>query len=396
MIYLSELLNKKIYLDKNVYGEMVDFAVLAGSTIPSVSKIVVKKRGKKTTISPSFLSIKKHGAILASEKVPFLPYDERDFYLNEDLLDKQVIDMDDKRVVRVNDILMENSGELKVVGIDVGASGIIRRLGLSKLLRVEAKILPWQMIEAFDYQTGNIKISLSESKLSKMHPSEIADILEDLGTRERQAMVEQLEAEQAAEAIEEADFRTRGAILKGLPKAVLKRVVEKMHVADVAGIFFKLNPLRIREILNLMGEERAEKVERLLDFGNDTAGVNMRTGFVSFDGNTTVKEAYNSLYKDTPKPEVIIVTNGNQKFVGTINVKDILDIDSLAQLKDIVSERKFVYPTADFNQVISLFGRYNLRVLPVLDKETKKPIGAITAGIVLSKIEERTKQNELI
>lgn len=395
MVYLSQLLNKKVYLDKKVYGEMTDFAVLAGSTTPSVSKIVVKKNGKKTTISPSFLSIKKKGAILASDKVPFLPYDEGDFYLNEDLLDKQVIDMDDKRVVRVNDVLMEDSGELKVVGIDVGVGGILRRLGLEKLFKVNPKILPWQMIEAFDYQTGNVKISLSENKLSKMHPSEIADILEELGSRERQGMVERLEAEKAAEAIEEADFRTRGAILKELPKAMLKKVVAKMHVADIAGIFFRLNPLRITEILNLLGEERARKVERLLDFGLDTAGVAMRTGFVSFDGNTTVKEAYNKLYKDTPKPEAIVVTNGNQKLVGTVRVKDILDIDSLALLKDVVSERKFVYPTTDFNQIISLFGRYNLRVLPVIDKD-KKPIGVITAGIVLSKIEEKTKQDEFI
>lgn len=395
MVYLSELLNKKVYLERKVYGEMVDFAVLAGSTSPSVSKIVIKKKGKKTTISPTFISIKKRGAVLASEKVPFLPYDERDFYLNEDLLDKQVIDMDDKRVVRVNDILLESNGELKVVGIDVGFSGILRRLGLERLVKTQPKILPWEMIEAFDYQTGNVKISLSENKLTKMHPSEIADILEELGTRERQGMMGQLEAEQAAEAIEEADFRTRGAILKELPKAILKNVVTKMHTADIAGIFFKLNPLRIREILSLIGEERAQKVERLIDFGSDTAGVTMRTGFISFDGNITVKEAYNSLYKDTPKPEAIVVTNGKGKLVGTVRVKDLLDIDSLALLKDIVSDRKFVFPTTDFNQIISLFGRYNLRVLPVVDKE-KKPIGVVTAGIVLSKIEERTKKDEFI
>ena len=150
--------------------------------------------------------------------------------------------------------------------------------------------------------------------------------------------------------------------------------------------------IKIKEILGFIGTERAQKVERLLDFGNDKAGGLMRTGFISFDGNITVKEAYNSLYKNTPKPEAILVTNGNQRIVGTIRVKDILDVDSLAILKDIVGDRKFVYPDSDFNQIISLFGRYNLRVLPVVDKD-KKPIGVITAGIVLSKIEERIKEN---
>jgi Mg/Co/Ni transporter MgtE len=113
------------------------------------------------------------------------------------------------------------------------------------------------------------------------------------------------------------------------------------------------------------------------------------------DGNTTVKETFNTLYKLVPKPEAIVVTNGNEKLVGIIYTKDILDSDSLAMLKDIVTERKFVAPETDFNQVISLFGRYNLRALPVVDKD-KKPIGVITAGIVLSRIEERTQSNEVI
>jgi CBS domain-containing protein len=393
-MYLSELLGKKVYLNKKVYGEMVDFAVLAGSTVPSVSKIVIKRKGKKTTISPSFISIKKNGAILSSDKVPFLPYDERDFYLNEDLLDKQVIDMNDKRVVRVNDVLMEANGELKVVGIDVGASGILRRLGLSKLIKMEPKILPWQMIEAFDYKTGNIKISLSETKLNSLHPSDIADILEDLGSKERKGMVESLEAKTVAKAIEEADERTKEVILEELPKPVLAKVVEKMHVADIAEVFYKINPLKIKEILSFIGKERAEKVKKLLDFGSDKAGGFMRTDFVSFDGNMTVKEAYNLLYKNTPKPEAIVVTNGNNRYIGTIYVKDILDMDSLAQLKDIVTERKFVYPQTDLNKVIALFGRYNLRLLPVIDHD-KKTIGVITAGIVLSKIEEKIKEDEL-
>lgn len=393
MVYLSQLLGKKVYYNRKVYGEMVDFAVLESSSNPSISKVVVKKKGKKFTISPSAMKIKKFGALLTSDKVPFLPYDERDFYLNEDLLDKQVIDIDGKRLVRVNDVLLEDTTNLKVVGIDVGFAGILRRLGVKDFINTKPKILPWQMIEAFDYNTGNVKISLTESKINKMHPSEIADILEELGSKERKGIVESLEAGHAAKAIEEADFRTQEAILEELSASVLKKVVNKMHVADIAELFYKVNPLRIREILKLLGTERAQKVERLIDFGNDRAGGVMRTGFVSFDGNTTVKEAYNSLYKTAPKPEAILVTNGNEKLVGIIYVKDILDIDSLALLKDIVEDKKFVYPDVDFNHVIKLFGQYNLRVLPVVDKE-KKPIGVITAGIVLSKIEEQTRENE--
>lgn len=395
MIYLSDLLNKKVYFDRKVFGEMVDFAVQERTPNPSVSKVVIKKMGKKLTISPSFLAIKHNFAILTDDKAPILPFDEGDFYLNEDLLDKQVIDVNDKRLVRVNDIVFESEQELKVIGIDIGAAGILRRLGIRKFINIGPKILPWQMIEAFDYQTGNIKINMTQHRLESMHPSELADILEDLGTKERQGVVESLDAKKAARAIENADFKTQEAILEEIPASVLERVVEKMHVSKIAELFYKVNPLKIKEILKFMGSDKAQRVEKLLDFGADTAGAAMRTGFISLDGDKTVKEAFNTLYKLLPKPEAIIVTNGNEKLVGVIYTKDLLDSDSLTILKDIVTERKFVVPEADFNQVISLFGRYNLRTLPVVDKD-KKPIGVITAGIVLSRIEERTQTNEIV
>jgi CBS domain-containing protein len=395
MIYLSQLLNQKVYYEHKLFGKMVDFAVLQSTPNPSVSKVVLKKGKTKLTISPSFLSFKRNSAILTDAKAPLLPFDEGDFYLNEDLLDKQVIDVDGKRLVRVNDIMFENNGELKVVGIDIGAAGIIRRLGLSKVFTVEPKILPWQMIEAFDYQTGNVKLSLTQNRLETMHPSELADILEDLGSRERRGVVESLEAKKAAMAIEEADFRTRDAILEELSSSALGRVVKKMHSIKIANLFYELNPLRIKEILKLVGEEKAQRVERFLDFSNDQAGGVMRTNFISLDGATTIKELFGILYKASSKPEGIVITNGNQKLVGVVYTKDIIDCDPLALLKDLVTERKFAYPDVDFNQIINLFGRYNLRLLPIVDKN-KVPIGVISAGVVLAIIEEKTKPDEII
>ncbi len=374
---------------------MIDFAVLESSPNPSISKVVIKKNGKKLTISPSNITIKSFGAILNSTTGPFLPYDERDFYLNEDLLDKQVIDVDDRRLVRVNDIVLDAQDQLKVVGIDIGVAGILRRLSLDKFIKIEPKIIPWQMIEAFDYQTGNVKISLSQNRLNNIHPSELADILENLGNRERLSIVESLDAKSAAKAIEETDIKTREAILEELKASALGQVVAKMHTASIAGLFYKLNPLRIREILKLMGTERAMKVEKILDFGTETAGGMMRTTFWKLDGELTIKEAYNQLFEQKPKPEAIVITNGNEKLVGIIYTKDILDSDSLAQLKDLVTERKFAYPNVGANEVIMLFARYNLRLLPIVDKD-KKPMGVVKIDNILELIEQRTQVDELI
>jgi len=395
MVYLSQLLNKKVYYENETYGKITDLAVFENYQNPSVSKIVITKNGKKITVSPSVIDLNRHRIILKSENTPFLPYDEKDFYLNEDLLDKQVIDVDGKRLVRVNDILMENNGETKVVGIDIGFAGIFRRLGVNFIVRKKAKILPWQMIETFDYQTGNVRLKLTQNSLNSLHPSELADILEEAGSKERIGIVESLDTDKAVMALEEADYKTQESILEQLSPNPLKRIVGKMHITEIADLFYKLNPLKIKEILNLLGNEKAQKVEGLLDFGNDTAGGLMNIIYYSVDGDKTVKEVYNELFNQTPKPETILVTNGNSKLVGILYTKDLLDCDSLALAKDIVSERKFVHPNVDLSQIIRIFSQYNLRTLPVVDKE-KKPIGTVTVDAVLSKIEERIGINEAI
>jgi len=393
MLYLSQIINKNVYFQQKKYGKIVDAAVFENFPSPSLSKIVIKRGKKKITVPPNALEIHTKGSILKTEDFPVLPFDERDFYLNEDLLDKQVIDIDGKRLVRVNDILLERNGEIKVVGIDIGTAGLLRRLHLSKLIKMEPKILPWQMIEAFDYETGNIKIKVTQTRLNTLHPSELADILEEVGTKERLAIVESLGSEKAALAIEETEDKTQEAILEQLPPSFLEKVVNRMHVSEIADVFYKLNPLRITEILKLIGGEKAATVEKLVNFPEDTAGGLMHLNYYVVDGDKTVKEILAQLISEEIKPEAVLITNGNNRFVGVLYVKDLLDKDHLAQLKDIVSERKFIYPNVDFKKILQVFTEYNLRVLPVVDKE-KKPIGVITIDAILARIEEVNREYE--
>ncbi|MCL5113785.1 MAG: CBS domain-containing protein [Patescibacteria group bacterium] len=395
MLYLSQLLNKNIYFNKKVFGKIVDVAVFENYPTPSLSKIAIKKDNKKVTISTESISFSHRYPLLKSTNAPLLPYDENDFYLKEDLLDKQVIDVDGKRLVRVNDIVFESNGELKIVGIDIGFAGILRRLGLNRVTRLQARVLPWKMIEAFDYDTGNIKIKLTQNKLNSLHPAELADILEELGTKERLGIIGVLSPETAAKAIEEANTETQEAILEQLPSSPLRTIVDKMHLSEIADIFYKINPLRVREILGFLGIEKAKTVEKLLDFGMDTAGGIMTLDYYSTNADITAKEVLVKLQNLASKPEAIIVTNGNDKLLGTLYVKDLVNCDQLAILKDIVSDRKFTYANINFSQILKIFSQYHLRLLPVVDKE-KKPLGVISIDAVLGNIEERQEDNETI
>ena len=393
MLYLSQIINKNVYYQHQKYGKIVDAAVFENFPQPSLSKVVIKRGKKKITVPPTAIEFHVKGAFLKTLDFPILPFDQKDFYLNEDLLDKQVIDIDGKRLVRVNDVLLERNGEVKVIGIDIGAAGLFRRLHLEKLIKAKPKILPWQMIEAFDYETGNIRIKVTQTRLNTFHPSELADILEEAGTKERLSIVESLDSYKAAQAIEETEERTQEAILEQLPPSFLEKIVNKMHVSEIADVFYKLNPLRIAEILRLIGGEKAAKVERLLRFPEDTAGGLMLLNFYQVDGEKTVKEILSQLPSDRRKPEAIVITNGNNKLVGILYAKELLNVDPLAQLKDIVSERKFVNPHLDFKKILRVFSQYNLRILPVVDKE-KIPIGIITIDTILSRIEEENRENE--
>lgn len=396
MVYLSQLLGKTLYFQKKPFGKIIDMAVFTNRPQPPISKIEIIHNKKKLTISPHAIKIIGSHLELTTSHIPLLPYDHKDFYLAEDLLDKQVIDMDGRRLVRVNDVVIDNStdDELKVAGIEIGFYGILRRLGLS-IIPLKPRIIPWQFVEAFDYQTGNVQIKLTQNKLNSLHPSELADILEDVGAKERLGIVAALDAKKAARAIEETDNQTQISILEELPVSGFKEVLNKMHAAELADILHYLNPLKNQEIQEALGVEKAQRVKKLLSFSEDTAGGIMHPSFLSFDSEKTIKETLRALSYYEYVPEVVMITNGGGKLIGTVKTKDLIRIDPITLLKDVVNNRQFVYPEKRSNEIFKLFAEYNLRSLPVVDME-KKPIGVIIIDDILKQIEEQNQQNENI
>lgn len=392
MLYFSQLLNKTIYQNNKPYGKLVDMAVVENRPNPPISKIEILRGKEKITVAPSAIHVEDHHLVLTSAHIPILPYDHKDFYLAEDLLDKQVIDTDGRRLVRVNDVLLEGNGELKAVGIDIGLAGILRRLGLGKLLTTTT-ILPWHVIEAFDYQTGNIRIKLRQSSLNTLHPADIADILEDVGTKERVGIVESLDPQKAAKAIEEADEETQISILESLKPQVIKDIVNKMHIAEIADIISDLNPLKAKEVQTALGTDKALSVKNLGRFADNVAGGFMHLSFFKEDGGILVKEVLSRIKERGSVPETVVVTNGNGKIAGIINTKDLLLTDQLAYLKEIITDKKFVFATTPLSVILRLFAQYNLRVVPVVNSE-KQPIGIILIDDILKYIEQENEKNE--
>lgn len=391
MMYLSQILGKTIYKQDLPFAKVIDMTINEHELEPSVTKIELKKGKRRIMVAADAAHIVNSHWQFKTDAIDELPKEPNDYYLSEDLLDKQVIDVDGRRLVRVNDILLATNGRLIVSGLDVGVGGILRRLGLGAI-KVKDIILPWRVIEAFDYDTGSIRLKLKQNSLNTFHPAELADILEDVGTKERLGIVSSLNADQAAQAIEESDEETQVSILEGLKPSHLKQILNKIHIEELADVFQEINPEKLKEITNILGNERTQKIKGLMQFSDNVAGGLMHETFYSIDHATTVSEIKASFQNLAHIPESIIVTKEG-KFFGTFSSKDILLATNQQSASELITATKSVTPDEDFSDIIELFANYNLRGIPVID-ESKKPIGIVLIDELLKIIEEENQKDE--
>jgi len=392
MLYLSQLLKRDLYYNGERYGKVVDMVVSPDTQTPAITKLLISQKKKKVTIPADAAEFVDDKWVLQQKDITPEPQDEKEFYLEEDLLDKQVIDINGKRLVRVNDILLKKNGELKVEGIDIGLSGILRRLGLP-VAHMRIITLPWSLIEAFDYQTGNIQLKLTQSRLNTFHPAEIADILEEAGAKERIGLVKALDAKKAAYAISKADTETQTAILEQVPSSSLKNILAKMRSSTIADVMDHVNPFTGKEILQSLEPHKVKKVRRLLIFEDDEAGGLMDFTFYKEQKDKTVGETLTFLAENGISPEVIIVVDNEGRLFGVVHIKNLININHDTKLAELVKQRRFVYEDAPFSKIFSMFAEYNLRVLPVVDKN-KVVIGIIPVESILAKIQEEEERED--
>ena len=392
MTFLSQLIKKPVFVEDNKYATLIDFGLPAQLQSPEVSTILLKNKSGKFAV-PITQAKYKEGKISLIKDHTSIPYDPEDFYLVEDLLDKQVIDITGKRMVRVNDVMIKENGGLKVTGIDVSFAGILRRLGLGSPLRVVT--IPWSAVEAFDYETGDIRIKLGKSNLNLLHPAELADILEDAGTKEREGIVEVLDVGKAADAIEEANSETQEAILEQLPSLQLKKILAQMRSSEIADIADDVNPETFKKIFKLLSSEKAKRVKKLMVFPDDVAGGLMQYNFFKIYDDKTIGETLGELSKLKVQPEAIIVLDKEDKLIGQIHANELINANPNSEIKELVSMPFFVHEEEDFSDIFRQFAHYNLRILPVVD-DTNKVIGTISIDSILHRIEEEEERDDTI
>jgi CBS domain-containing protein len=329
------------------------------------------------------------------------------FLLERDLLDQQVIDVHGRKVVRVNDVDLQQESMgaravLKVSSVDVGARGAVRRLlkgvvplGALHLLlsQIPPRSIPWDFVDLIETDPARrVKLKISHDRLAKLHPADIADIVEDLAPDEREAVFETLDEEVAAGALEEVEPKVQKAILESLDSDRAAEIVEEMQPDAAADLLGDLPEEKTERILEEMGAEEAEEVSGLLEFRHDSAAGRMTTEFIALPVNASAHDAVEALRHYEGGVETvstIFLVDSRQTLSGMVPLSKLVLAAPTTPLLSLTQEPLIsCHENASDQEVTELFDKYNLLTLPVVD-DHKKLTGVITSDDVISLLREK-------
>src|SRR5579875_2068145 len=374
-----------------------------------VTGFVVKTRAGNRLVPVKAVSLLDNRLRVATSAADWSPYGggEGLLLLERDLLDQQIIDVHGRKVVRVNDVdIHEESGNghliLKIGGVDVGARGAMRRLlkgvvpaaALRPLLeRIPPRLIPWEFVDLIEVDPARrVRLKISLERLAKLHPADIADIVEDLAPAEREAVFETLDEEVAAETLEEIDPKLQVSILSSLDSDRAADIVEEMDPDAAADLLGDMHPDASQEILTEMEPEERAEVAELMNFEENTAAGRMTTEYMALSAGAKVKDAIEMLRNFEGGVEsisTIYIVGEKNKLLGAVPLPKIVLAPPDPPLMLLsTGHLTSIHPGADEKQVAELFDKDNLLTLTVIDDEGVLT-GVITADDVINKLSKK-------
>ncbi len=399
MPYLSEIQHRRVLEPGgDEVGRLLDVAVMPREQFPVVQWGILGTGGGErvirwsdAVIEPAHVRLRQRLEKMAPES---LPADA--LRLGRDLLDKQIVDTHGAKVVRVNDLqLEETSGQLRLVGADVGVRGLMRRVGAEGVAervvglvgrKLPRGIIPWHLVEPLERSEAAVRLTVPHQKLALLHPADIADVVEEMTVDERRQVFEQLDVETAAETLAEIEPEMQVAIVNDLEEGRAADILDEMAPDEAADLLQDLPAQQREELIELMEEEEGEDVEGILAFPEDSAGGIMTTEVVAFPGHITAQVAIERLRELKPDPEqayYLYVVNGEGKLEGVISLRDLVVADPPSPLSEIMDPHVLAVDAgASKEDVASMIAKYDLLALPVIDAR-RRLLGSVTIDDVV-------------
>ncbi len=405
MIFLSQLLGLNVVDAYNaVCGRVKDIvaAMSEGRYPPEIVAVQVKRGDQLSLIPMECVAALVFPTVALSrpdDDLPAYALTDRDLLLGRDVLDKQIIDTDGARVVRVNDLeLARINDRYFVINVDIGYMGICRRLGLPAALvkwvgkrtgRAKTKgIISWGEVELLPGGKP-VRLKVPSDRLSDLHPADLAEILSDLNRTDSSLFLESLDVKTAADALEEVEPDFQASLVESIPDEKVADILEEMAPDEAADLLAELPEDRSRELLNLMEREEADDVRRLLAYAEDTAGGIMTTEYVAIPRGLVAQDAISLLRESAVEAETIFyvyVTDEEKRLHGVFSLSDLILSPPETPVESFMHRRMVSVRLEDGQEkVAQIIAKYNLLAVPVVDDEGRIE-GIVTADDALDKI----------
>lgn len=404
MLYFSELLNKKVTTQSNrKLGKLKDILFLSEDT-PIVTKIKIKGKKKK----PFFVHISDvkdfNNNIVVENEFVEKDKSEREYSIVENLLNRQIIDVKGGKVVRVNDVALqdkEDQHEFYIAGVDVGFRAILRWFKLEKPTTPIYKLLgtythphflSWGDIESLEISTGNVNLKKDTKDLERMRPEDLADYLEKTNIKNVKNIISKLNEQYAAHVIEDLNVNYQTALFKRFEPDQTAKLINLLEPDESIDILLSLNKDKRHEILELLNEEKREQLKLLIKYSRTSIGRYINPEFILVDSEQTVGEALSKIreaIKKNPFAMYIYVGNRDKQLVGVFPIERLFLYDDGMQIFKIMEQDVVVAHLKTPKQIaLKRMIKYKLYALPVIS-ESKRMLGVVTFDDLAEDLEEK-------
>jgi CBS domain-containing protein/sporulation protein YlmC with PRC-barrel domain len=385
-LFVSEILKKTVLDPKGEdLGRVKDFIVIKGEPLPRVSALILEKNKAYYQLDWEYINIFNKKIIssrIYALKLKNYEFSEDELLIIRDILDKQIVDANGAKVVRVNDVKLEGlNNNAYLFAIDVGMRGVLRRLGAERrgegLYRIFGKNLPhtlirWNYLQPLEPRLKMISLTVPRQMVSDLHPADIADIISKISHEEGVAFFEGLDPDVAAESLHELQPEVQKSIIGSLDKDFASDIVERMPPDEAADLLGNLPSEKAKELLESIEKDEAQDIQELLGHEEDTAGGLMTNEFIAYGPELKVIDAIEKFKINAHDIETvyyIYIVDENYKLLGVTSLRDMLLSSPDTPLPEIMETKmKTVTPDTDQQTVAEIISKYNLLAIPVVDE----------------------------
>jgi len=401
-IYLSSVMSRSVINSKgDQIGILRDLIMVPGEVFPEVSHIVIKARKGLKSVLWSEVTLFTHVVIsVSSIKPPSLcnyKPSEGEILVKRDLLDKQIVDVDGAKVVRVNDIkLGALNQKLCIFSVDIGFRGLLRRLGYERFGERFAQALrkdiphseiSWEYVQPLEPNSSKLALNIARNQMNEMHPADLADIIENIPIKNIRTVLDTIDAETTGDTLYELEPEMRNLVISQLKDEQVTDILEEMEHDEAADVLSDLPEEKAQELLDMMDQEDAEDIQELLEHEEDSAGGLMTPDYFRLTAQITTGRALELLRECAHDVETIYygyIVDDDDNLEGVVSLKTLLLSPPETPLVDVMEDNvKFVHVDAEPEDMLEMLAKYDLIAIPVLDEDDRMA-GIVTVDDVLA------------